>query len=96
MGERDGTYIPATGYDNLTPLYDPPLRWTLRETTFKQQLIGEAGIESSHSGLDLGCGTGTLALLVKHAQAGARVVGIDADQKVFCNRGGRCSIYNSV
>jgi len=72
-------YIPALRYGWLTFLYDPLIRWTLRESTFKRQLVKQAGIEKHHRLLDLGCGTGTLTLLIKSHQ----VFGLDADPKVL-------------
>lgn len=76
-------YIPALRYGWLTPLYDPLIRWTLRESTFKRHLLEQAQIESYHRVLDLGCGTGTLTLLIKSHYPKAEVVGIDADPKVL-------------
>lgn len=54
-------YIPALRFNWLTPLYDPLVRWTLRESAFKQWLVEQARIERDHRVLDLGCGTGTLS-----------------------------------
>lgn len=76
-------YIPALKYDWLTPLYDPLIRWTLRESTFKRHLVKQAGIKKSHRVLDLGCSTGTLALLIKSHHPKADVFGLDADPKVL-------------
>ena len=76
-------YIPALNYDWLTPLYDPLVRWTLRESTFKRHLLKQAGIERGYQVLDLGCGTGTLTLLIKSHYPKAEVFGLDADPKVL-------------
>lgn len=82
MNHPDG-YIPALGHDRLTPLYDPLLRWVMREERFKRRLIEQAGIRGGHRVLDLGCGTGTLTVMVKQAHPGAEVVGLDGDAKVL-------------
>jgi len=74
---RDRSYVPALSFDWLTPLYDPLLALTLREAKLKGRLIDQAGIEAGHDVLDVGCGTGTLAILVKTRVPGARVVGLD-------------------
>jgi hypothetical protein len=58
-------YIPALGLGILTPLFDPFLRYVLREAMFKQALIVAADLGSQQRILDLGCGTGTLTILVK-------------------------------
>ena len=76
-------YIPALGHDSLTPLYDPLLRWIIREETFKRALIAQANIAAGQRVLDLGCGTATLTLLLKQAQPAADVVGLDGDPRVL-------------
>ncbi len=76
-------YIPALTYSWLTPLYDPIQRWLLRETGFKDKLVEQAGITSGDRVLDLGCGTGTLTLLMKQRHPEAEVVGLDADPRVL-------------
>jgi SAM-dependent methyltransferase len=83
MDRNDTEYIPALKYDWLTPLYDPLLRWTMRESTFKNQLLQQARIESGYRVLDLGCGTATLTLLIKKAHLEAEVIGLDGDPKVL-------------
>jgi len=81
---RDRTpYISALKYGWLTALYDPVLRVTVREQTFKLRLIEEAGLKQGHSILDLGCGTATLTLLTKKLHPETQVVGLDADPKAL-------------
>lgn len=82
MGEGE-KYIPAFGHDLLSPLYDPMLRWIMRESRFKRQLVEQARIEAGHRVLDLGCGTGTLTILLKRAHPEAEVVGLDGDPKIL-------------
>ncbi len=50
-------YIPALAYRPLTALYDPVVRLTTREQTFKPALVQQARLRAGHQVLDLACGT---------------------------------------
>src|SRR3990172_4645788 len=76
-------YIPALGARVLTPLYDPLIRWVMREERFKNRLIDLADVRPGMRVLDLGCGTGTLSIMVKRRQPGADVVGLAPDQEML-------------
>ena len=76
-------YIPALGHDLLTPLYDPLVRLTMRDTAFKRRLVAQAEVTGAHRVLDVGCGTGTLLALVCSEVPNARVVGIDGDFQIL-------------
>ena len=83
MKQQDKDYIPALKYDWLTSFYDPLMQWLLREDVFKRQLLAQARIEPGHRVLDLGCGTGTLTLLIKQNHPQAEVTGLDGDPKAL-------------
>jgi len=83
MENKPRGYIAAAGFDWLLPLYDPFLRWVVREGTFKQRLITAAAIGPQHNVLDLGCGTGTLTLMIKNRHRDAKVYGLDGDAKAL-------------
>lgn len=76
-------YIPALRFHALTKLYDHVIGATLKEDEFRQRLLAQARVRSGHRVLDLGCGTGTFAVLVKQAVSGAEVVGLDGDANVL-------------
>ena len=83
MENKPRDYISAAGFDRLLPLYDPFLRWIVREGTFKQRLIAAAAIRPQHHVLDLGCGTGTLTMMIKNRHPDAKVHGLDGDLKAL-------------
>jgi len=83
MRKMNAHYIPALRFRWLTPLYDPLLKWVMREETFKRKLIELANIQPGMKVLDLGCGTGTLTLMLKRAQPKAEVIGLDGDPQVL-------------
>ena len=76
-------YIPALSFKWFTPLYDPLLKWVMREETFKRKLIQQANIQPKMKVLDLGCGTGTLTLMLKHSHPEAEIIGMDGDPQVL-------------
>jgi ubiquinone/menaquinone biosynthesis C-methylase UbiE len=76
-------YIPALSFGWLTPLYDSVLRWGMREQFFKQRLIVRANIQAGQRVLDLGCGTGTLTLMIKRLAPQAEIIGLDGDWEVL-------------
>lgn len=77
------TYIPALRYRPLTHWYDFIVKATVRETVFKSRLVEQAAVAPGHHVLDLGCGTGTLTLLMKSRYPQAEVTGIDADPQIL-------------
>jgi ubiquinone/menaquinone biosynthesis C-methylase UbiE len=76
-------YIPALSFRWLTPLYDPLLKWVMGEESFKRNLLMQAKIRPGMNVLDLGCGTGTLTLMVKRAHPDVNITGLDGDPQVL-------------
>lgn len=62
---KPNKYIPALRFDLLIAVDDPVVRLTYREIAFKTALIEQAKFEPVQNILDLGCGSGTLAILSK-------------------------------
>jgi ubiquinone/menaquinone biosynthesis C-methylase UbiE len=80
---NDDRYIPALSFARLTPLYDPVMKWVMREDRFKRHLVAQATVQPGHQVLDLGCGTATLAIAIKQRVPDAHVVGLDGDAEVL-------------
>ena len=76
-------YIPALRFHWLTPLYDPLLKWGMQEERFKGQLMAQAAIGPEMQVLDLGCGTGTLTILLAQHAPQAHIHGLDGDAAVL-------------
>jgi len=83
MKKGSKSFIPAFKFVILTPIFDPFLRLTMRELTFKNRLVKEISLQKYNRILDLGCGTRTLAILIKRAFPSSQVIGVDADDNVL-------------
>lgn len=71
-------YLPAMGQDRLLALYDPFTR-LLGVHRIHRRLVVQAAVEPGHRVLEVGCGTGNLALRVQRMHPDADVVGLDPD-----------------
>ena len=77
------SYVPALRFRSLTRIYDPLIRMTTREGQFRRKLLDQAALEPGQRVLDLGSGTGTLAVMAAGRQPGLEVRGLDADGEMI-------------
>jgi len=75
-------FLPAAGHDLFLPLYDPILS-LMGGDRARRDLIEQANIKPGQSILDIGCGTGTLVVLLKRQFAAVQVAGLDPDPKAL-------------
>jgi ubiquinone/menaquinone biosynthesis C-methylase UbiE len=80
---RPADYLPAVRFDFLTPAFDVFVRGTTRERTFKRRLLDQAGLDADLDALDVGAGTGTLAIWAKERNPGLRIRGLDGDPAIL-------------
>lgn len=82
MADIQRTYLPAAGHDWSLPLYDPLVK-LLGGDTARRALLDQAALRPAYRILDIGCGTGTLATLIKRLHPAVEVTGIDPDPKAL-------------
>lgn len=76
------TFLPAAGLDLFLPLYDPFVS-LMGGDRARGTLIDQASLTPGQRILDIGCGTGTLAVMLKRQAPGVEVAGLDPDPKVL-------------
>lgn len=76
------TFTPVLGRFALPRLYDSVIALT-RERLWRSLLAMHAAIRADDVVVDVGCGTGSLALLLHGIEPCARVIGIDPDPEVL-------------
>jgi ubiquinone/menaquinone biosynthesis C-methylase UbiE len=82
MEEAQRTFIPAAGHDWALPLYDPFVK-LIGGDQARRTLLESASLRPGQVVLDLGCGTGSLAMLTKRDHPAVDVVGLDPDAKAL-------------
>ncbi|KAB2371918.1 class I SAM-dependent methyltransferase [Actinomadura montaniterrae] len=76
------TFTPALGRFALPRLYDALIALT-RERLWRSMIAMHAALRAGDVVVDVGCGTGSLALLLHAVEPSARVIGVDPDPKVL-------------
>ena len=77
------TYVPALGDHRLSPFYDATVSLMTCERTWRRAFVKQIAPEPRDVILDLGCGTGSLAVLLKKTCPSASVYGIDPDPDIL-------------
>ena len=76
-------YIPALRFKFLTRIYDKLLSVTFPEEKIKQALIDQLQLAGNETILDFGCGTGTLAIMIKEQFPLANIMCVDIDEEII-------------
>lgn len=82
MSQTQRTYLPAAGRDLFLPLYDLIAK-LLGANRARQTLLDLAPLRPGDHVLDIGCGTGTFATILKQRYPGIEVTGLDPDPRAL-------------
>jgi ubiquinone/menaquinone biosynthesis C-methylase UbiE len=72
-------YIPALRFHRLTNSYDWLMDRLMHDTSTKRRLTRIVRLEETQKVIDVGCGTGTLAILLQQQFPSARIAAADID-----------------
>jgi len=72
-------FVPAAGQRWLLPFYDPLIALLTRERRWRDAILDALDPKADDIIVDVGCGTGTLAVMAKAREPGAEIIGLDPD-----------------
>lgn len=76
-------FVPALGRPELTGLYDRAVALLTRERKWRASLLRSVAPTPGETIVDVGCGTGSFAILLKQHCPAAKVIAIDPDPTVL-------------
>ncbi len=83
MQTSKSKYVPALRFRALTRLYDPLVRFTLKDTKIKSMIAERLEVQGGMRVVDIGCGPGTLAIQIARACPSASVFALDGDPDIL-------------
>ena len=84
-------FTPALGRSEWTGLYDAALQLFTRERVWRSKVLDHLAPVAGETLLDVGCGTGTLALAIKRCAPGSTVTGLDPDPDALARASAKAS-----
>jgi ubiquinone/menaquinone biosynthesis C-methylase UbiE len=76
-------FTPALGRSELTRDYDRVIAVMTRERRWRTALLNALAPRAGETLVDFGCGTGSMALLIRQAHPDVAVIGVDPDPEVL-------------
>lgn len=76
-------FTPAAGRFAPTALYDIGVALLTRESVWRGELLKRLSVAAGERIIDVGCGTGSLAIMLKQAHPDAQVTGLDPDPEAL-------------
>ena len=84
-------HTPPLGHAALTPAYDAMIALTTREKRWRARLLAQVNPQPGDRILDVGCGTGSFAVMLKQAAPQAHIVGLDPDVDALASARSKCA-----
>lgn len=76
-------FTPALGRAEFTWAYDLAIRYLTRERLWRSALLKQVAPQNDETILDVGCGTGTFAIMLKQKAPKAQIGGLDPDPEAL-------------